>query len=39
MEMSCMIFDIKKLYFLFFGLNLDLDFEFLKLFGQWLDLD
>jgi len=39
MKKNCVIFVIKKLYFLFFGLYLDLDFEFLKLFGLWLDLD
>jgi len=29
----------QKAVFLFFGLCLDLDFEFLKLLGLWLDLD
>jgi len=36
MENTCVIFVIKRLYFFNF---LDLDFEFLKLFGLWLHLD
>jgi len=39
MENNCVIFVIKKRYFLIFGIYLDLDFKFLKRFELWLDLD
>ena len=40
MEKNCVIFVIKKLYFVkFFGLYLDLDFPFVEVFGLWLVLE
>jgi len=39
MEKNCIVFAMKMLYFFIFELSLDLDFEFLKLFGLCLDLD
>jgi len=36
---NCIIFVIERLHFLFFGLYLDLNFEFLELLGLCLDLD
>ena len=36
MEKNCVIFAIENQHFANF---LDLDFEFLKIFGLWLDLD
>jgi len=38
MENNCIIFVIKSLYCLIFGLHWQLDLGFLKLFGLWLDL-